>query len=235
MIVRNLTNIDITYQTVIGISVGIITNRLSHYLIKLLHKDGLIILENDYYAEIEQSLWKKRTDDFIFINCIAPVIEEMFFRGIIQPVIQISLQQFNIPSYLANTISLLSTNMIFAAGHPGQTGKIASLISGLAYSSLSLVYEGNILPSVIAHMTHNLISSCNVIINGQKNDNPNSSQKTEKLLKKNVDYQLNKNTLFQSRKNNMAKNKLNNFYGIKLDVTDEEMAKSVFARTFKKG
>src|SRR5262249_33703723 len=144
------------YQTMVGISAGTIANGFSRLLVRLMAKKDLIKLENN--DVVEKMLQENRFDNDMMIVFIQPAIEEIIFRGIIQPGIQFGLQQLDISSDLAKAISFLSTDIAFAAIHSGQPSKFAALVGGLAYGSLALKYEGNIIPSAIAHMTYNFIS-----------------------------------------------------------------------------
>ena len=83
------------------------------------------------------------------IGVLAPVVEELFFRGWLQPVVSRDLPAAR--KWLAPVLAALA----FAAVHPPRSFPIVfavGLVSGVLYSRQR---DGSLGPSVVAHATHN--------------------------------------------------------------------------------
>lgn len=127
--------------------------------------DVLIIFLSKIY-------WKMQYDgvfDFILSVIIVPISEEILFRGILFGVIflvmipailsRLKINFNGISKFVYSIISLFLVSLFFAFSHnnPGKINFIVRLSQGLIYGGLYLLYDKNLVPPIIAHMTHNIL------------------------------------------------------------------------------
>lgn len=91
---------------------------------------------------------ESRVAQVFFAVMLAPVAEEMLFRGILYP----AIKQFKLPR-----VALFSTAILFAAAHENPPIFLPLMVLGLA---LALLYEktGNLLAPITAHAVFNGIN-----------------------------------------------------------------------------
>jgi membrane protease YdiL (CAAX protease family) len=90
---------------------------------------------------------------FFFVALIAPIVEELFFRGALLPTLAL---------YLSKPIGLILSSIFFALYHIatwGATGLVGIIIPfffALLLGLLTLKFE-SVAPALIAHMTANIL------------------------------------------------------------------------------
>jgi membrane protease YdiL (CAAX protease family) len=90
---------------------------------------------------------------FFFVALIAPIVEELFFRGALLPTLTL---------YLSKPIGLILSSIFFALYHiatwgaTGLAGLIIPFLFALLLGLLTLKFE-SVAPALIAHMTANVI------------------------------------------------------------------------------
>jgi membrane protease YdiL (CAAX protease family) len=90
---------------------------------------------------------------FFFIVLVAPIVEELFFRGALLPTFSL---------YLSRPIGLFLSSLLFALYHvttwgaAGLIGYLIPFLLALLLGLLTLKFE-SVAPAIIAHMTTNLI------------------------------------------------------------------------------
>ncbi|MDI6859684.1 MAG: CPBP family intramembrane metalloprotease, partial [Methanocellales archaeon] len=123
----------------IGISVGIVSVRAQLFLSQTMGRSSDVFYE------------------FIAVLVAAPIIEEILFRGFVFRYIEIKTK--------SGVLALLLSSLAFASLHIGTISIgltlvtkrfLAKFISGFLYGVLFYRFR-NLLPSMIAHFTNNLI------------------------------------------------------------------------------
>ena len=99
-----------------------------------------------------------------FIVAVAPVVEEMFFRGLIFPMV----------SYRTNMIvGILVTSMIFALFHYSvygiQLGAFMWLLLLSIINCFLVAYTGSLIPAIMLHMVNNAVAVSNFVTLGTIN------------------------------------------------------------------
>jgi membrane protease YdiL (CAAX protease family) len=92
---------------------------------------------------------------FFFIALVAPIVEELFFRGTLLPTFSL---------YLSRPIGLFLSSLLFALYHvttwgaAGLIGYLIPFLFAMLLGLLTLKFE-SVAPAIIAHMTANTILS----------------------------------------------------------------------------
>jgi membrane protease YdiL (CAAX protease family) len=90
---------------------------------------------------------------FFFVALVAPIVEELFFRGALLPTLAL---------YLSKPIGLILSSVFFALYHiatwgaTGLVGLIIPFLFALLLGLLTIKFE-SVAPALIAHMTANVI------------------------------------------------------------------------------
>lgn len=176
--------------------------------------------------------------DFLFnAKYIAPIEEEIIFRGSIPYIVLCLLYQcgFSLNNSLLG--STLITNSIFSLLHD-KGWRFATFVSGMAYSGLTILHKGSLWGAIAGHMTNNIIAINNISksMNGTSLDTINPTQVVSNTTVNLENTTMSKNSrsffaLHSSPKKSKRKsqNQLKSVPLQGVDVTDEEMAHSVFA------
>jgi membrane protease YdiL (CAAX protease family) len=117
---------------------GAVSNVLAHWGFDVSEQDAVRVLR------MADSLWKQVVLG-VFTIAVAPVVEEMFFRGIIYT----AIKQKGHPQ-----VALWATALLFALIHGNAVAFVPLLILALA---LALLYEwtGNLLSCIVVHCLFN--------------------------------------------------------------------------------
>ena len=93
---------------------------------------------------------------------VVPIVEEMAFRGAIQPV-AVRFLSGAVGGSFAACLGIILSSVVFAALH---TSIVAGFIASLLYGWIRH-RSNSLLPPIIAHVVTNLIISMRVILNGE--------------------------------------------------------------------
>lgn len=106
---------------------------------------------------IDTSALKKPT--FMWNAClVAPIVEELIFRGAIFPAFKSTLNIMGMKEQNQNIGAALGSSAVFAAGHPKGT-RIPIFFSGLSYTAITILSGGSLWASTAAHATDNIIAT----------------------------------------------------------------------------
>jgi membrane protease YdiL (CAAX protease family) len=92
--------------------------------------------------------YKLTAESVIISGIIAPIFEELLWRGII----------FKELSRYSRLIAILFSSLLFALLHDGKAGMIYAFAGGIIFSFLYIQSE-SLIPGMILHLTNNLIAS----------------------------------------------------------------------------
>lgn len=139
-----------------GISLGIfsyiVSTDIGNVLADFFYKNTPVeeIFDEEHLRDILKEPWLAIT--------FGPVLEELLFRGILQPGIQLGLQQLYAPEGFAEILSILFTSTVFALLHTDKISQLGSFLGGLIYGGVTALENGDISVAIMAHTLHNMIS-----------------------------------------------------------------------------
>lgn len=207
--------------------------------------------ENNKDKNIFHKFFKYLNGEYIGSIITGPIDEEIIMRGGILPLIKFGLLNINISPYYSSIFSVISSALIFGLMHnPREEGQqFAAFCSGIAYAYLK-EKNNNLWAPTIAHMTHNasVMLVAGMLDYGFSLLKPKTSHKKPTIYTKDLPqtkekvnvqsdsitiaksasfkYKKTSCTFFSSHKRKKRNHKFR-------DITDEEMADSVFGQRSK--